>query len=707
MVAIGQVACLYWGPVSGMLAATDLLAGKGEDVSIRQLDDGESLRTFVAPWTEILSGRGAGHPQESVTEGIASYLAFSQCALELSSAGVLFFGADRQVMACNVAALRLLGLDPPEDRDAARNESGLATPVAAMSRCMASLLTQVLSGQCVPRGSFRLEAGPRAGMEVIAAGAPVRNADHTLAGAVLVVEAAEAPGCQAAPFFSAQPYRASAIGAWRADGAGRIHYVSPDFLELLGQPLGSLQEHSWSAWVHPDHRARVEQAWRACVASGGDWEEEFDVLDATDTRRTIVSRATPMRDDTGALVEWVGVHLDDTAGRRVREELQDLAATLEQRVQLRTALSEDRARQLRSMAIALTHAEQRERRRLAIELHDYLAQLLVASKLKAGQLDDHVDGRAQALIRELREMLNEALRYTRTLVAELSPTILYEAGLFAAVKWLGAQMAQHGLKVEVEMRGPAITLGEDQAVLVFQTVRELLFNVVRHAEVDTAEVRLHHVPGASLEVRVTDRGVGFDAGAKTSGKKKLSFGLLNVRERVEALGGEFSLESTPGQGTCATFVVPLEAQEPESAPVAPKSEKQAPSDRPSVSERLVRVLLVDDHALVRQGLRSLIECCEDIEVVGEAANGVEGVRLAGELQPDVVVMDVQMPQMNGIEATRRIHQEYDSIRIVGLSVNDDAQVAESMRQAGAVDFLTKGGPSDELYRALRGVAVTP
>jgi two-component system response regulator NreC len=119
---------------------------------------------------------------------------------------------------------------------------------------------------------------------------------------------------------------------------------------------------------------------------------------------------------------------------------------------------------------------------------------------------------------------------------------------------------------------------------------------------------------------------------------------------------------------------------------------------------MIRVLLADDHAMFREGLRSLFATEGDIEVVGEASDGEEAVRKAGELLPEVVVMDIQMPALNGIEATRRIRAALPQVKVLVLSMYDDEEHVQRLLAAGASGYTLKRATSDELVRALREVA---
>ncbi|MEX0745232.1 MAG: response regulator transcription factor [Phycisphaeraceae bacterium] len=129
----------------------------------------------------------------------------------------------------------------------------------------------------------------------------------------------------------------------------------------------------------------------------------------------------------------------------------------------------------------------------------------------------------------------------------------------------------------------------------------------------------------------------------------------------------------------------------------------APAPRPEAGPtRTIRVLLADDHQIIRGSLAKLLQREPDIDVVAQAGDGHEAVALVREHQPDVVVMDITMPRLNGIEATRQVTSEFPSIRIIGLSIHQRADMADAMRGAGAEIYLTKGGPPKDLVAAVRG-----
>jgi NarL family two-component system response regulator LiaR len=119
---------------------------------------------------------------------------------------------------------------------------------------------------------------------------------------------------------------------------------------------------------------------------------------------------------------------------------------------------------------------------------------------------------------------------------------------------------------------------------------------------------------------------------------------------------------------------------------------------------MVRVLLAEDHKIVRQGTRMYLEHM-GVEIIGEATTGVEAVTMARQLQPDVIIMDIHMPELTGVEATRRIRQENDTIRVLALTAYDDPAYVHALLETGADGFVLKTAELSKLYESLQEVAV--
>jgi DNA-binding NarL/FixJ family response regulator len=121
-------------------------------------------------------------------------------------------------------------------------------------------------------------------------------------------------------------------------------------------------------------------------------------------------------------------------------------------------------------------------------------------------------------------------------------------------------------------------------------------------------------------------------------------------------------------------------------------------------ERTIRILIADDHGVVREGLRAVLGPEPDMEIVGEAATGIEVLERAAELRPDVILMDIQMPGMNGIEATRRILQTNPHVGVVVLTMFEDDESVFSAMRAGARGYVLKGAPPAQILKVLHAVA---
>jgi PAS domain S-box-containing protein len=390
--------------------------------------------------------------------------------------------------------------------------------------------------------------------------------------------------------------------------------------------------------------------------------------------------------------------------RQAGEALKKAKDALEDRVAERTAEVERRALQLRQLTAELTLAEQRERQRISLVLHDGLQQILVAAKFQIALLEKTKD--VPKTTAELVELIDDGIETSRSLTAELSPPILQQGGLVPALEWLGKWMRdKHGLTVGLASHGNIESAPEEVRILMFHSTRELLFNVVKHAGVKTARVEIVQ-EDSRIRVDVEDEGVGFDPiQLKREGTESRGLGLFSIQERLSYLGGSMEIDSAPGRGSRFTLITPPISMKTAISPIDQRlivSISVASRREAAVgSEKRVRVVLVDDHMVMRQGLAGLLRAEPDIEIAGEASDGQSAIDLIRELRPDVVLMDISMPGMDGIQATRIIHKELPEVRIIGLSMFQEGEQQAAMREVGAVDYLTKTGPADALVEAIR------
>ncbi len=213
--------------------------------------------------------------------------------------------------------------------------------------------------------------------------------------------------------------------------------------------------------------------------------------------------------------------------------------------------------QLRALAAELALSEERERRHLAAELHDRVGQTLAIAKIK---LLDLLKSRAYpdllSPLSEITGMIDTTIQDTHSLIFEISPPVLYQVGFEAAVEWLAEHFhEQYGISIDLKIDGKRKSLKEDLRVALFQAIRELLVNVIKHAKATCAKVSVKYV-GNNLRIAVQDDGLGFASSSVDRYGIMKGFGLFNIRERLHHLGAKITIESSQGKGTKVTLIVP-------------------------------------------------------------------------------------------------------------------------------------------------------
>ena len=463
--------------------------------------------------------------------------------------------------------------------------------------------------------------------------------------------------------------------------------------ELVGQSIERLLP-SPLRELHVDHRINYFAAPRARLL-GGD-------LQLKGLRR----------DGSTFPIEVSLNHVETSAGGRAFAFVTDIterqraAAALQQR----TDELEDRTMQLSRMAWDLTLAEHHAREQIAKTLHDGLQQLLVIVALNLDvQLKREAEGGGppNVVLSDAKDHLDEAIAAARSLSRELFPPVLHRSGLPAALAWL-ANWTHEKYKLDVQLTTDprADSSRSDLRTLLYESARELLFNAVKHAHTDRVSLDLSLDADDHLCVTVTDHGVGFESGSLDDRWKtgQMGWGLFSIRERLTLLGGRFEVESAPGRGTRVHLVAPRGATKgaraSRSAPVPQPVASSVPADDRRAAEERLRILIVDDHPAVRNALRQMLHERRHLRVVGEASDGIDAIAQARRLRPDVILMDVMMPHMDGIEATKRIRAELSDIVILGLSMQARSEAVHAIEEAGAAAFFVKGLDTQRLLDQL-------
>ncbi len=497
-----------------------------------------------------------------------------------------------------------------------------------------------------------------------------------------------------------------------ADAEGRIVRDNAATRELWGVPPETTSWEQYGEWVgwRSGTGGRIEApewAMTRALRSGEVTRNELvqNQRFGSDERRYYLNNVAPLRDAEGRIVGGVAAMLDVTDRMAAEQALRELNETLEAQVAERTATARRRARDLRRLAAELSEAEHRERTRLARLLHDDLQQLILAAQLRLPVLADAPREQLLQHLDKIDEILGLCMRTSRSLSHELSPPVLQHGTLQDAIEWLGQWFGeQHGLAVAVRSPGLVPEMPEHLRVFLFHAVRELLFNVVKHSGRMEARVALLSRDG-HLSIEVEDDGQGFDpAAVEVRLQRPEGFGLFNIQERLVALGGRMEIGRNPPGGARFRLVLPV-AEAPALEPEGTGEDREEAAPRSTEDQRpegsVLRLLIVDDHQVVREGLIGLLSRQKDIDVVGEAADGRQAVELAEDLRPDAILMDVDMPIMNGIEATRRIKQRSAQTVIVGLSLHEGAAVGRAMAEAGADAYVSKHAPGRQVAEVLR------
>jgi DNA-binding NarL/FixJ family response regulator/signal transduction histidine kinase len=359
-------------------------------------------------------------------------------------------------------------------------------------------------------------------------------------------------------------------------------------------------------------------------------------------------------------------------------------------------------RQVRALAAA------EERNRLAREVHDTLAQGLtaIALQLDAATLLLPAGANAAPLVTEARELTRRSLEEARRAVWGLHPSPLENRPLAEALEAeVGEFGRRSGVAASFELRGEALPLDAERATALFRIAQESLHNVEKHAQASRVRVELQFRAADSLELgaesaaiflRVADDGRGF-APEAVQQTAEGGFGLCGMHERARLAGGTLEIESAPGWGTRLVAQMPLGRM-----PSAPEAEAP-PTEAAPASEAPIRVLIVDDHALARAGIRRLLDDTPAVVVVGEAADGLEGVEQALALRPDVVLMDLQLPRLSGVQAVRELRGHWPEARVLIVTTfAQDEHLFEALK-AGARGYLLKDASRTELVQGIQTV----
>jgi len=481
-------------------------------------------------------------------------------------------------------------------------------------------------------------------------------------------------------------------GAATLDADGKVLYANSRFAQILNIPIGKLTGSSLHNNLSTGQSDKLKKLIRQALHRSSAVEL---TLDATAGRPKLVRfTLRPLKDSD---IHKVGV---------VATELTEL-------VEANAALKSNEE-SLRHLSARLLQLQDEERRRIARDLHDVTGQkLAVLSMALSGLLNRpnaNLDADSQRALTESLAWSKEVAAEIRTLSYLLHPPLLDELGLSSAVKWyLAGFTSRTGIQMETDIPSDIQRLSPDAEVAIFRVLQESLTNVHRYAESPKAIVRMD-VTGEEIKLEIQDFGKGVESSRASSPNgsvARLGVGIQGMTERMRQLGGKLEITSSPNKGTLVSATIPLSSlaampAQPATVLVSPLNPASDLAG-PTANTLRKRILVADDHEMLRRGVRNTLQSELDLEICGEAVDGQDAVEKVKALQPDLVILDINMPGLNGLVALRQILRLRPQTKVLVFSVHDSDQTVKEVHAAGAHGFVSKGKDSQDLLRVVREI----
>lgn len=314
-----------------------------------------------------------------------------------------------------------------------------------------------------------------------------------------------------------------------------------------------------------------------------------------------------------------------------------------------------------------------ERNRLSRELHDtvghaYTSIIMGMEGLRSELATETGIQRLDSLLELGRKSIEEVRGYLHQMDSPQQSLSLVQS-----LQKLGDEFQEHA-RINISFRafGDEYQLSRQARMAFIRCLQESLTNAVRHGQATEITVSLQFGQ-QDTRLEVYDNGRGIE-------EWREGFGMNAMKERAMNLQGQVSVYTKPGDGTLVTCSLPRQAE---------------------MEDDLIQLLIVDDQPFIRESLQMLLDKYQDLKVVGSAADGEQAVELCGRLQPHVVLMDLDMPRMNGAEATQMIKQQWPHICVLIFTTFHDAEQALDLLRSGADGFLLKSTEPLELADTIR------
>jgi PAS domain S-box-containing protein len=476
-------------------------------------------------------------------------------------------------------------------------------------------------------------------------------------------------------------------GVATLDPAGTILYANSRFAAILRSPAANFIGTPLYAHISPADREPLE----TLISQAGSGSTQGEVtLNVADGRTRIVRLALAPINDSG------------------QGHLCVVATELTELVEANEALRSNEE-SLQLLSARLLKLQDEERRHIARDLHDITGQKLALQSLTLSQLlaRQQMSADSQKLVSECVTLNRQISEDVRTLSYLLHPPLLDELGLSSAVKWYAEGFEKRtGIRVDVDIAANFVRLPPDVEVALFRIIQESLNNVHRYSGSRTAGVQVRATPEKKIEVKVKDFGKGISPGmlnASTGAVAPIGVGIQGMKERIRQLAGKLEITSRVNRGTVVTATIPVPANNAPAAsePAAPQADHAAETGARKQRGSRNKILIADDHELLRRGIRAMFETETEWEICGEAINGQDAVDKARGLRPDLVILDINMPVLNGLAAVRQILRGSPESKILVFTIHDSDQTAAEVKEAGAHGYVSKKNAGADLLRVAR------
>jgi len=480
-------------------------------------------------------------------------------------------------------------------------------------------------------------------------------------------------------------------GAATLDSNGTVLYSNKRFAEILNIAPENFVGSKLQSHFSSSGRQKLEQLIRNALTDSTNGEITLDVPGGR--QRLIRFSLNPVRSLENQNVCVVATELT---------ELMEASEALRSNEE-----------SLRQLSARLLQLQDEERRRIARDLHDTTGQKLAIQSILLARLDKTskgLDEESRKLLAECKMLNGQLVEEVRTVSYLLHPPLLDELGLASAVEWYAEGFARRtGIATDVKISPKFMRLPPDIEVTFFRIVQESLTNVHRYSGGSKAYVRLKATDD-QIVVEVGDDGKGIEPGklnAKNGTVAPLGVGIQGMTERMRQLSGKLEIKSKPKSGTLVVASLPIarlrhsDSQDSAEANGNSQPAAQTQGENPQSNVPRKRILIADDHEMLRRGVCTALQKQTEWELCGEAVNGREAVERATRLQPDLVIMDVEMPVLNGLAAAREILRNCPQTKILIFTVHESDQMVKDIYAAGVHACLSKDKGGRDLLRVVK------